>query len=178
MASFKEAFAAARKEKGAGKTFEWQGKSYTTDLASEKKSGPKKSTAETAPPRRPAAPPVKAAKPAVTTPTSSPRPRPAVSGVAGAKPKVDTVARDMFNKNIVNATGDKLAADRKAEAAAVARNKDNALRKSARQAGGRLDEGVKRMNARKAAGPKVVPLGKSTGIGGRAAEVIKKLFKK
>lgn len=39
--SFKEAFAAARK--GGGKTFEWEGKKYTTELASEKKSGSKPS---------------------------------------------------------------------------------------------------------------------------------------
>ena len=38
MATFKEAFAAARKEKGAGKTFTWNGKSYSTDMATDKKS--------------------------------------------------------------------------------------------------------------------------------------------
>lgn len=37
MASFKEAFAKARKELGAGKTFTWQGKSYTTNFATEDK---------------------------------------------------------------------------------------------------------------------------------------------
>ena len=36
MASFSEAFKAARKKLGAGKTFTWNGKKYTTDLASEK----------------------------------------------------------------------------------------------------------------------------------------------
>jgi len=43
MASFKEAFAKARKELGAGKTFTWNGKSYTTDYAEEagKKAAPK-----------------------------------------------------------------------------------------------------------------------------------------
>jgi hypothetical protein len=43
MASFKEAFAKARKELGAGKTFTWSGKSYTTDYAEEagKKAAPK-----------------------------------------------------------------------------------------------------------------------------------------
>lgn len=39
MASFKEAFAEARKN--GEKTFEWMGKKYTTDLASEKKQAPK-----------------------------------------------------------------------------------------------------------------------------------------
>jgi len=104
MASFKTAFAAARKELGAGKTFTWQGKSYTTDLASD-------GTA-TRPKARPASKAAIPAKDKVTTPTVSPRPRSAVSGVAAAKPKTDTVARDMLNKNIVKATGDKLAADR------------------------------------------------------------------
>jgi hypothetical protein len=37
MASFKEAFAAARKEKGAGKTFTWKGESYSTNYAEEEK---------------------------------------------------------------------------------------------------------------------------------------------
>lgn len=35
MASFKEAFAAARKKLGAGKTFEWNGKSYSTNYKEE-----------------------------------------------------------------------------------------------------------------------------------------------
>ena len=37
MASFKEAFAAARKEKGAGKTFTYKGESYSTNYAEEEK---------------------------------------------------------------------------------------------------------------------------------------------
>ena len=41
MATFKEAFAAARKTKGPGATFTWNGKKYTTDMASDKKSDPK-----------------------------------------------------------------------------------------------------------------------------------------
>jgi hypothetical protein len=35
--SFGKAFAAARKDKGAGKTFTWKGNSYTTDRADDKK---------------------------------------------------------------------------------------------------------------------------------------------
>lgn len=35
--SFSKAFAAARKEMGAGKTFTWKGKKYTTDLKEEVK---------------------------------------------------------------------------------------------------------------------------------------------
>lgn len=38
--SFKKAFAAARKEMGAGKTFTWKGNSYTTNLKEEKAKKP------------------------------------------------------------------------------------------------------------------------------------------
>ncbi len=38
--SFKEAFAAARKQMGAGKTFDWNGKSYSTNYAEEEKTKP------------------------------------------------------------------------------------------------------------------------------------------
>jgi hypothetical protein len=38
MTSFNEAFKAARKAKGAGATFTWNGKKYTTDLKDEKSS--------------------------------------------------------------------------------------------------------------------------------------------
>lgn len=41
--TFKEAFAKARKAKGAGKTFTWNGKSYSTNYAEEASSAPKKS---------------------------------------------------------------------------------------------------------------------------------------
>ncbi len=41
MASFKEAFAKALAEKGTGQTFTWNGKTYTTDLASGKTMKPK-----------------------------------------------------------------------------------------------------------------------------------------
>ena len=46
--SFKEAFAEARK--GGGKTFEWNGKKYTTELASEKKAAPARAAAPAAKP--------------------------------------------------------------------------------------------------------------------------------
>lgn len=59
MASFSEAFKAARKKLGAGKTFTWNGKKYTTDLASEK------TTTTTSP--KPMKRPVKEADP-VSTP--------------------------------------------------------------------------------------------------------------
>ena len=48
--SFKEAFAEARK--GGGKTFEWEGKKYTTELA-----GEKKAPAKTSEPAKPASKP-------------------------------------------------------------------------------------------------------------------------
>jgi hypothetical protein len=51
MATFKETFAAKRKELGAGKTFTWNGKSYTTDYATDKKSAP---TASDKPKAKPA----------------------------------------------------------------------------------------------------------------------------
>jgi len=47
MATFKEAFAKARKEKGPGKTFTWNGKTYTTDRADDVRK-------DKAPPARPA----------------------------------------------------------------------------------------------------------------------------
>jgi hypothetical protein len=41
--SFKKAFAAARKEKGAGKVFTWKGKRYTTNYKEEESKAPAKS---------------------------------------------------------------------------------------------------------------------------------------
>lgn len=49
--SFNKAFAAARKEMGAGKTFTWKGKSYTTNL---KEEAPKKASAAPTTSKRPA----------------------------------------------------------------------------------------------------------------------------
>ena len=100
MTSFSKAFAAARKEKGAGKTFQWNGKTYTTDYASEKS----------------------------TTPSSSPR--------AKAKPAKEAPA---------------------------------AKESSARVAAG-TPFAPSRTN------PKVIPLGKTSHIGGRAAEAVKGLI--
>jgi len=51
MASFGKAFAAARKAKGPGKTFMWQGKSYSTNTASDSGKG----SAPTSSPRPPSA---------------------------------------------------------------------------------------------------------------------------
>ena len=46
--SFAEAFRAARKEKGAGSTFSWNGKSYSTNLAGEGSSGSKPKATQSA----------------------------------------------------------------------------------------------------------------------------------
>lgn len=62
--TFAEAFKAARAEKGAGKTFTWGGKSYSTNMAGEgaKRSAPSKPTTSTA------------AKPTVSTTAATPAP--------------------------------------------------------------------------------------------------------
>jgi hypothetical protein len=104
MTSFSKAFAAARKEKGAGKTFRWpdkNGKLYTTDYASEKS----------------------------TTPSSSPR--------AKAKPTKEAPAAKAESPTRV-AAGTPFAPSR--------------------------------------TNPKVIPLGKTKHIGGRAAEAVKGLI--
>jgi hypothetical protein len=100
MTSFSKAFAAARKEKGAGKTFSWNGKTYTTDYASEKS----------------------------TTPSSSPR--------AKAKPTKEAPA--------------------------------------AKESPARVAAGTPFAPSR--TNPKVIPLGKTKHIGGRAAEAVKGLI--
>ena len=75
--TFKEAFAKARKEKGAGKTFTWQGKSYSTNYAEETKdSGPKRPKA----------------KPETEGDTKASRPRPKPRASAASTPKVETKA--------------------------------------------------------------------------------------
>jgi len=78
MASFSKAFAAARKAKGPGKTFMWQGKSYSTNTAADKSS----STRRASP----------------SAPASSPRPpsagaKGAARGAAGAAAGAAAVAR-------------------------------------------------------------------------------------
>ena len=107
MTSFSKAFAAARKEKGAGKTFQWNGKSYTTDYASEKSNSSRSSRPKARPT---ASSPTKSTS---TAPAKSARPKTRVDAVAGAKAAPDKLAKGMLDNNIVKATGDKLAADRK-----------------------------------------------------------------
>lgn len=165
MATFKSAFAEARAAflKGGPKTFTWQGKSYTTDLASETKKKPK---AETAPPRRPKPPGAE-----------RPRSRPANTGpsvMSEAPKKGNAPAADApLTTKPATGNGNKLAIEQSKALTKKRAETKAALDNTAKQGGGRLDEGVKRMNARKAAGPKFTPLGKSTGIGGRAAEAVK-----
>lgn len=80
--SFGKAFAAARKDKGAGKTFTYKGKSYTTDRADDKKSSGKDSVVERA---------SKAIDRAEAEKPMRPRSRPA--GLGGKAPKVRPKAR-------------------------------------------------------------------------------------
>lgn len=87
MATFKETFAAKRKELGAGKTFTWNGKSYTTDMASDKKSTP---TAANKPKARPAM--AKAKSNAAVRPEGKPSAMPKAMSMMD-KAKADVKAR-------------------------------------------------------------------------------------
>ena len=89
MASFKETFKAERDKKGPGKTFTWNGKSYSTDYAEEKKSAP------TTKPKAKPAPTKPKARPANLNPQSGA----AQSGTAGkVKPKTKPSGfTDKFN---------------------------------------------------------------------------------
>ncbi len=100
MTSFKEAFTAARKDKGAGGTFTWNGKKYTTDRADDKKATP----GSKAPPRRPttkgpsvmseaptmgksdtASQRLKTSSSSSSAPSTSPRPKPRTSVTSNIK---------------------------------------------------------------------------------------------
>lgn len=100
MATFKEKFAAERDKQGAGGTFEWNGKSYSTNMASDKKAAPKPKakpmTSSPAPkakpmqasPKPPANPRKAAPKVDTKAPSmASPKPTPSVVGVVGGKKK-------------------------------------------------------------------------------------------
>lgn len=68
--TFKEAFAAARKDPNKPKTFTWEGKSFSTALAGEKKAAPRPTGSRSAAPARqsvPAATPSRTPAPAATT---------------------------------------------------------------------------------------------------------------
>jgi hypothetical protein len=108
MATFKETFAAKRKELGAGKTFTWNGKSYTTDRADDKKPAP---TASNKPKARPAAPQSGAAQ-SGTAGKVAPKvaPKESMSGasrstVGKVKPKVDMPQRPITPTRDSGVTG-------------------------------------------------------------------------
>ena len=104
---FGKAFAAARKEKGPGKTFTFEGKSYTTDMASDKKAkapakAPSKSTTiikraeaaiDRASPTRPQSRPTGTrpqARPTATTPVAKSASVPSVT-TTSLKPRANTL---------------------------------------------------------------------------------------
>jgi len=99
---FGKAFAAARKEKGPGKTFTFEGKSYSTDMASDKSSAPTSSS-------RPTARPAKKAPPMKGRPDSAPRVSDATTvdrrwADANAKPKAETAEPKMEVKTPTSST--------------------------------------------------------------------------
>ena len=76
--TFAKAFAAARKKLGAGKTFTWNGKSYSTNRADDKADKPKPKPRPAAAAPKPAAAPAKpATKPKPRPATAAPAPKPA-----------------------------------------------------------------------------------------------------
>lgn len=151
--SFKSAFAAARKELGAGKTFEWGGKKYTTDLASD-------TTKKADGPTRPKANP-KAGGTTATAPGTTRR------GGADTRPKktggTTTTTPGMTRRGGAD-TRPKTAAVTPAAATPTVTVKPAAVRQAA---GTPFAASPKN--------PKVTPLGKSTGIGGRLAEAVKSI---
>jgi hypothetical protein len=98
--TFGKAFAAARKEKGKGKTFTWKGNSYTTDRADDKKSSGGSNT-DSVISRASAA--IDRAE-AADRPTVRPKSRPA--GLGGEAPRVRPKARpaDLRTRNEPTAT--------------------------------------------------------------------------
>jgi hypothetical protein len=98
--TFGKAFAAARKEKGKGKTFTWKGNRYTTDRADDKKSSGSSGT-DSVISRASAA--IDRAE-AADRPTVRPKSRPA--GLGGEAPRVRPKARpaDLRTRNEPTAT--------------------------------------------------------------------------
>ena len=98
--TFGKAFAAARKEKGSGKTFTWKGNSYTTNQADDKKSSGSFGT-DSVISRASAA--IDRAE-AADRPTMRPKSRPA--GLGGEAPRVRPQARpaDLRTRNEPTAT--------------------------------------------------------------------------
>jgi hypothetical protein len=138
--TFKEAFADARSKKQA--TFDWNGKSYSTQLKGEEAGKTQR------PKARPKAP--EADRPKVAG-AQRPKARPANKG-----PSVmaDAPAQGKAPKPDAQVVAGKAGNEAKAAAFLASAKKENAARTAA-------------------AAPKVIPLGKSNGIGGRAAEAVK-----
>lgn len=118
MASFNEAFKAARKKQGAGGIFTWQGKKYSTDLAEEKSSAPKTSVKPQAKPER---------KPKVdSTPPAQPKQPEAIKPL-----KTPTAAGPAAETKAAKAARLKKVADEAASVAVTKRAKADALKKEA-----------------------------------------------
>lgn len=147
MATFKEAFAAARKEKGAGKTFTWKDKNgkvdtYSTDYAEEKKSAkgtkpkakpaglnPQSGAAQsgTAGKASPAA-----KRPAKAAEISGQKAAPSLSGASRStagkvKPKMSQTEKAMADAKAAKAAKDAKAKSKKPAAPAAAAAKPKAL---------------------------------------------------
>ena len=109
MATFKETFAAKRKELGAGKTFMWEGKSYTTDYATEKKQAAP--TASNKPKARPASPQSGAAQSGTAGKVA---PKPKAKPMTSASVRPEGKAAAMPKAKPAMSMMDKAAADVKA----------------------------------------------------------------
>lgn len=121
MASFKEAFANARKKMGPGGTFMWRGKSYSTNLAGEGKSSAGAAVArDTMVALGRAAPSVPAAKAADNTPAKG---VPAPEVIGGAKP-VGSDKRPKARPNSVRQAANLDKAGRGSKPAAQAKSLD------------------------------------------------------
>ncbi len=145
--SFKKAFAAARKESGAGKTFTWQGKSYSTNLKEEGA----KATAPAATQRPKARPADIAAKTA-----SSVRPAPGGAGaMPAAKPAKAAARAAQFEPTARPSQGPKPSTNASRMAAAK-------TEAAARRTATRAQAGVGA--AKPAAKPATAPAGKGRNV--------------
>lgn len=121
--SFAEAFRAARREKGAGSTFTWNGKSYSTNMAGE---GAGKKPASSAP-----------AKPAADKPSAPSSSKPATSSGSMLKDKPEyRAARTGSGPGVLSRIGSAVSSevDRSRAMSARARQEDMARRAAMRAA--------------------------------------------
>ena len=155
MATFKEAFAAARK--GGAKTFSWNGKKYTTKLKSEAAKG--KSN-----------PPSKVPVPQPKPPSKVPVPQPKPSGNTPVKtgPMVKVVSKERMQAAIKSASMPSVKPSTQAKADAPAPKK--------RETGGlikkmRMDTGISKPRAAATAAPRAPakPLSTKNAPAGKAA---------